>query len=42
VLSEVLWSERQPAFVSLEIHRHGTTSSVAAPILVAEAELAVR
>src|SRR5262249_44096753 len=42
VLSEIVWSERQPAIVSLEVHRHGTTSSVAAPILVAEAELAPR
>jgi hypothetical protein len=39
VLSEFIWSEHQ-SVRRLEIHRHGTTSSVAAPVLVTEAELA--
>jgi hypothetical protein len=41
VLSELFWSEHQ-SVRRLEIHRHGTTSSVAAPVLVTEAELAPR
>jgi len=42
-LSDGSWSEHQLAVFSLGlgIRRHGTTSSVAAPVLAAEAELAV-
>src|SRR5688572_1934401 len=40
VLSEIVQSERWPGRQSLEIHRHGTTSFVAAPAVVTDAELA--
>jgi hypothetical protein len=42
VLSEIIQSERWSGRRDVEIHRHGTTSSVAAPVVVADAELARR
>lgn len=42
MLSEIIQSERWSGLEVLEIRRHATTSSVAAPWIRSEAELALR